>query len=88
MNGDLTDKQKQIITLMEAEGRVSPSMIIDRINGIDYQQHANYHLRQLRDLGHVNRVAYGLYELADTPADVDPEGLQFDASPNTAGDER
>lgn len=78
----MDQKQQEIIHLMEREGRVTPQLIRDETS-IATPQNTDYHLKELRRKGVVNRVAHGLYELARTP--VDPSEFEFSRN---AGDSR
>lgn len=58
----LTDTDAALLRLLEA-GRVTPTYAAEQI-GTSHTW-ATKRLRHLEDLGRVNRLAHGLYELAD-----------------------
>ncbi len=86
MKEELTEKQDEVVEVMR-EGRVTPDYLTDQTS-IDAKQTIQYHLRELRAKGVVQRVHTGLYEL-DPSSQFAPDiadELVFD-SPTRAGDE-
>lgn len=61
MNGKSTI-QREIIEVLD-EGRATPRLLIDEIDGLETQQQAQYHLNQLRADNVVQKAHKGLYEL-------------------------
>jgi len=61
------DTREEVIEALR-EGRVTPRHLLDTTS-IEAKQTAQYHLRELRAEGRVERVSRGLYELVDDDTD-------------------
>jgi len=60
---DVPTTQARILDVL-SEGRATPAFVLERVEDLDSQQQTDYHLRQLRAKGHVEKVHRGLYALS------------------------
>jgi Mn-dependent DtxR family transcriptional regulator len=63
-NEDLNDTDREIIQLL-SQGRVTPTYVADELN--ISREYASGRLTRLKEHGHVDKIATGLYELVDDP---------------------
>lgn len=69
------DTRDEVIDVLR-EGRVTPRYVKEQTS-IESKQNAQYHLRQLRAEGRVEKVTRGLYELTKDPRmDVFHENME------------
>lgn len=67
---DLNDTDGRVLDVLH-EGRVTPQYVADQLDVS--RTYASERLKRLVEHGHVNRLASGLYELADDPRAGGPE---------------
>ncbi|WP_135821243.1 helix-turn-helix domain-containing protein [Halostella litorea] len=73
-----TQKTRDEVIAALEEGRVTPRHLLD-VTSIDAKQTAQYHLRELRADGRVERVSRGLYELTDDSTESNGGGEVLEA---------